>query len=254
MFWNKLKSLEVLLATKEGHERGWFTYTELDTLIQNVDFQKLFQIVASFFTILLATYTAGLLTIIGSMFIVSHIPGNCLQNRFENNKTNLAVVINDTRINENITNAINLEIDEISNTKTETYKNSLDAINVLRTSIILASIKHDNSNISLKHDENENVQEISWEWWDCPTMQWLSETSKLMDNFNFLPKYNYNANYYQVYNLNDKKIDLQDQIHHATKIRIQDQMEISWHKEWTDTIKSNLFNYNPFYYFQDVAS
>lgn len=235
-----------MLAKKEGLTRGWFTYTELSTLAETVCCQALFRLVASLFAILLATYTAGLLTIIGSMFIVSHIPGNCLQS-----KTNLL----DTKAMVTLDDANCYDCDDLINNNEMHRK--LDAVDVLQTSIILASIKREDLNNKTIEDDNVsvNVEYITWNWWESPTMNWLSSTSKLMEQFLLIPTtYNFNENYKEIYNMNNKMLDLEDQIHKGSKIRIQDQMEMSWHKEWTDTIKNNLIDYNLFNYFQDVTS
>lgn len=248
-----------MLAKKEGFSRGWFTYSELDTMVENLHFQNVIQVVASLFAILLATYTAGLLTILGSMFIVSHIPGNCLQNKWnqiDNNKTSSLAVFND--INENIIDDSAIH----ANSNEQTYKKTLHAIDVLQTSIILASIKSHKDGISnnktklslVDDDANDNVEYITWNWWNSPTMEWLTKTSKLMEQLDFLPRYNFNSYNYEIYNMNNKRIELQDQVHKASSVRIQDQMEMSWHKEWTDTIKRNFLDYNLFHYFQDIIS
>lgn len=250
----------MILARKEGFSRGWFTYTELNTLIENIDFQKVFQIVSTLFTVLLATYTAGLITIVSSMFIVSHVPGNCLQsrfNRFENNKTHLAVLDDVAKTEE--TEDVDLKLDVVTLSNNACRK-SMDAVDVLQTSIILASIQphyeigDSLSNNSLLSEDNadDNAEYVTWNWWNSPAMEWLSKTSKFIETFELAPNYNMNNNFFDVNNMNDKQFALQDQIHKATKIRIQDQMEMSWHKEWTDSIKRNLLDYNPL--FQDVTS
>ena len=36
-FWKKLRSLEAKVALKEGKKRGWFSYTELESLLDQIN-------------------------------------------------------------------------------------------------------------------------------------------------------------------------------------------------------------------------
>lgn len=200
------------------------------------------------------------------MFIVSNIPGSCLQSRntYIENKTYLAIRNKEPAIfdNSNSTGDILSEYDLESdiNVDDSMYKNNLkhiDAADVLKTGILLASIKtvpnsrrsHNKSQFVV--DVDSNVTENSWAWWSSPTMDWLTRTSKIIQSFDFIPEFKHFIydHYVDMSIANYKIINLEDHIHKATKVRIQDQMERSWHMEWTDTLKSVFLEYKLFTFF-----
>ncbi|XP_022918358.1 protein CNPPD1 [Onthophagus taurus] len=241
-FWKKLGELERILAKKEGKIRGWFTYTELCNLSTNFDTYSLYNYLFSLSMVLIVTYTAGILTIVGAMFIVSHIPGNCLRplqpiQEAENNLiTNNSVIIN-TPIKYELTKFVN-------------NKHSVDVVNVLKAGLILASIKtsyYSHTNDSFCCDTNNEINEdnkefISWDWWNNPTMDWLTKISENAQSFVLftvnLKIFNYDYSDVQI--SNSKVMELRDHIHKGTATRIQDQLERSWHKEWTDVLKGGF--------------
>lgn len=135
---------------------------------------------------------------------------------------------------------------------------NFNAVKVFKASILLASIKTDsvsNSSDILQTNETDifesNCQSMSWDWWNVPVMNWLSKTSEYIQSFELPILKNY---LYFLENTvaNEKFTYLEDHIRKATKTRIQDQLERSWHVEWTDTIKQHLSYYNILPYLQSI--
>ncbi|XP_034950291.1 protein CNPPD1 [Chelonus insularis] len=77
-FWNRLKKLEECIAYKEARKRGWFSYAELSCLMKIIDLTALVRTVLSISSICVLTYAAGIMTLLGSALITSHIPGTSL--------------------------------------------------------------------------------------------------------------------------------------------------------------------------------
>lgn len=236
--------MEAALAKKEGCNRGWFTYTELQNLLVTVDIRNLIQVVAVVTSVLLTAYFLAVLTVLGSVLIVSNLPGNCLQSRQEylRNHNYMPFIRGQSQNN-------NLKASEDYKTIKNINK-SMDAADVLKASIILASIKttiHSKKiNKLLDNIEvNSTVTNDSWAWWTNPTMEWLTKTSQMLMNYDYIPEFKFVV--YNQYNAmsmgNFKLYELEDHIHKATKVRIQDQMERSWHKEWTDTLRNIFLEY-----------
>lgn len=206
-FWKKLNDMERILARKQGISRGYFTYTELENLSTTIELANLVHCLVAVSLLLATTYTAGVLTIVGSMFLTSQIPGNCLQ------PTNVALMPN----------------------------RSFEIVNMLKTGIILASMKT-NDTIPIENSH----QNMTWDWWNVPVMNWLTKASAEME-FN-TKLFDFSLwNYFDSSFINAKQVHLNNCINKATKTRIQDQLETSWHEEWTDTVKYRLV-YNQLYY------
>uniref|UniRef100_A0A182LWL3 Protein CNPPD1 n=1 Tax=Anopheles culicifacies TaxID=139723 RepID=A0A182LWL3_9DIPT len=76
-FFEKLKSVEKVLAKRQGLTRGWLTYTELINFLPSFAMAKLL-INAS--TVFALSYTASVMTIAGAFLLASnlHLPGNLL--------------------------------------------------------------------------------------------------------------------------------------------------------------------------------
>lgn len=70
-FHEKLKTVERLLAQKEGLARNYFTYTELEMLMPTIDIAK--QII-HYATVIMFTYACSILTIALSSIILTSIP------------------------------------------------------------------------------------------------------------------------------------------------------------------------------------
>lgn len=95
-FWNKLKELEKELAYKEAQKRGWFSYTELNSLLEPAQIMSMISYILNVYTVVVAAYTAGLMTLIGSALIASYIPGTALSSR-QNIQSDIFATHNGTR-------------------------------------------------------------------------------------------------------------------------------------------------------------
>ncbi|XP_014217088.1 protein CNPPD1 [Copidosoma floridanum] len=73
-FWKRLQRLEEDLAIREARKRGWFSYTELNTLLDSANLLALAQTVLGVSSMCIATYAAGLMTLLGSATVASSIP------------------------------------------------------------------------------------------------------------------------------------------------------------------------------------
>lgn len=70
-FHEKLKTVERLLAMKEGLSRGWYTYTELEMLLPTLEVAKQ---ILNYTTILMFSYACSIATIALSSLILASIP------------------------------------------------------------------------------------------------------------------------------------------------------------------------------------
>jgi hypothetical protein len=70
-FYEKLKTVERLLALKEGLPRNSFTYTEMELLAPTLELAKL---IVHYTTILMFTYACSILTIALSSILLTSIP------------------------------------------------------------------------------------------------------------------------------------------------------------------------------------
>lgn len=80
-FWDRLNKLESDLAYKEGNRRGWFSYTELNCLINAIQLTPVIQAFLSVSSVCLAAYVAGVAIILGSVIVASHLPGTVFTSR-----------------------------------------------------------------------------------------------------------------------------------------------------------------------------
>lgn len=135
-----------------------------------------------------------------------------------------------------------------------------NALKVFRASILLASIQSSSTyNISKPQSstdtvdlERESCQQVGWDWWNIPTMIWLSKASDYICQLNFPPIKNY-IYFLENKATNHKLIYLEDHIQKATKTRMQDQIENSWHTEWIDSIKYSYYS-NILPFLQNIKS
>lgn len=89
-FFNKVKSLEIILARQQGTKRGFYTYLELSSLMPSAQVAK--QLIQSIL-VLSFSYTVLVATMVASVFLVSQIPGTYLNARTSttHSSTNLSV-------------------------------------------------------------------------------------------------------------------------------------------------------------------
>ncbi|XP_075220139.1 protein CNPPD1 [Lycorma delicatula] len=80
-FWTGLKGIEREVARREGRRRGWFSYTELVTLLDLVDAWSLAHTLVVVSVVCLTSYTASVMTLVGSAMIASQVilPASILQ-------------------------------------------------------------------------------------------------------------------------------------------------------------------------------
>lgn len=84
-FFEKVKSLEVILARRQGNARGFFTYLELNSVMPSVQITK--QFIQSILVLGLS-YTVFVATMVASVFLVSQIPGTYLNASSRTNTSN----------------------------------------------------------------------------------------------------------------------------------------------------------------------
>uniref|UniRef100_A0A182VU26 Protein CNPPD1 n=1 Tax=Anopheles minimus TaxID=112268 RepID=A0A182VU26_9DIPT len=86
-FFEKLKSVEKVLAKRQGLTRGWLTYTELINFLPSFAMAK--QLIHAS-TVLALSYTASVMTIAGAFLLASnlHLPGNLLYRGSSNLESN----------------------------------------------------------------------------------------------------------------------------------------------------------------------
>lgn len=166
-FWEKLQQLEKNVAYREAHKRKWCTYTELSYLMNSVQLIRIAQTLISVSSICLATYAAGLATLLGSTLVAHFIVQNCLpgaslsSRQSTNLSMNLATNLTSTDLTDSLINMRSQETDDglpIS-----------DSENIMDYSAI-AEI------------DNDDESTASWKWWLNSTMTWLPEYCNLESN------------------------------------------------------------------------
>ncbi|KAJ8967527.1 hypothetical protein NQ314_002842 [Rhamnusium bicolor] len=179
--------METSIAARQGTSRGYFTYTELQNLAATIEVHNLIHCIVAVSVILAATYTAGLLTILSSVFLVSQVPGTSLYTKKLDSQENVIMpMLNEKKLT--------VEPDTTDKIKTDFNSKymlrNVDVVNVLKTSILLASIKsctpfnQSNNTDNYKLDkDNNNVQYISWDYWNVPIMDWLAKSSEFVTSF-----------------------------------------------------------------------
>jgi len=70
-FYEKLKTVERLLAMKEGMARGWFTYSELEKLLPTIEIAKQ---LLHYTSIIMFSYVCSIMTFALSSVILANIP------------------------------------------------------------------------------------------------------------------------------------------------------------------------------------
>lgn len=265
-FWAKLRSLEFTLAKREGSNRGFYTYTELENLFTAIDTRNLINSLATVIAVFTAAYTMGVLTMVSAVFVASNV-SNALMIKTQGNMVTDDIVVNNNNMEMGIFNQADQNSSEmldvsnqiLADLSLQQNKHNMSAIDVLQTSIILASIKSTNPKVKeTLLDPNDTISEnttntesVTWDWWSNPVMEWLTETSKSIETWTFIlnTKPYIQDRYKEMSLAMYKWFGLQDQVHRATKMRIQDQLERTWHMEWTDSVCNMLvgldYNSNP---------
>ncbi|XP_078045249.1 protein CNPPD1 [Augochlora pura] len=154
-FWERLQRLEKTIAYKEAQKRGWFSYTELNCLMNSMQLLTIANAVINISSICLATYTAGIVTLLGSAFVASYLPGTVLSPRQTTNSTDV------TRINLN-------PIVDMPSTMIEDVPED-----VLRTDFITTSSHCNESQQNCDSIDSNEVVNEHWKWWLNSVMIWL---------------------------------------------------------------------------------
>jgi len=72
-FWTRLRDLEQKVALSEGTRRGWYTYSDLELLLDKLEIGSLTRTLLTVSAACLTSYTASVLTLIGSALLVGHL-------------------------------------------------------------------------------------------------------------------------------------------------------------------------------------
>ncbi|XP_006617553.1 protein CNPPD1 [Apis dorsata] len=159
-FWERLQKLERDIAYKEAQKRGWFSYTELSCLMNSMQLIAVAHAVVNVSSICLATYTAGVVTLLGSALVASYLPGTVLNNPRQ--------AINSTDI---MKADFNSEMDI-------TAPIEILSENVLTTDFISTSLllNCNQSQQNCEHIKIHKITNVNWRWLSS-IMIWLPQHS-----------------------------------------------------------------------------
>ncbi|XP_043254097.1 protein CNPPD1 isoform X1 [Colletes gigas] len=160
-FWERLQRLEKDIAYKEAQKRGWFSYTELSCLMNSVQLITVAHSVINVSSICLATYTAGIVTLLGSALVASYFPGTVLSPRQITNSSDI------TKIDLN-------PLVDVPSTAIESVSENVLTTDFMPISPSCNETQQDSENIEPKKIVNE-----CWKWWLNSVMLWLPEYSSL---------------------------------------------------------------------------
>ncbi|XP_043673394.1 protein CNPPD1 [Vespula pensylvanica] len=154
-FWKRLQKLEKDIAYKEAQKRGWFSYTELSCLMDSVQLLALVYEFINISSVCLVAYAIGVVTILGSAIVTSHLPGTHLSSTVLRNTENITNISIDTEIEKERINQ-DIEIPDIFTTMDFTHATKSDKI-----------------------CEKNEVVSISWKCWIHSMATWLPEDTYL---------------------------------------------------------------------------
>ncbi|CAD1468347.1 unnamed protein product, partial [Heterotrigona itama] len=157
-FWERLQKLEKDVAYKEAQKRGWFSYTELTCLMNSMQLIAVAQAVVNISSICLATYTAGVVTLLGSALVASCLPG-----------TVLSPTINSTNI-------MKIDLNSVTDIISSIEENILSK-DILTPNFMSTSLNCNQSQQNCEYIETNDVTNINWKWWLNSMMIQLSEFS-----------------------------------------------------------------------------
>ncbi|XP_060811866.1 protein CNPPD1 [Bombus pascuorum] len=162
-FWERLQKLEKDVAYREAQKRNWFSYTELTCLMNSTQLTAIAQVVVNISTICLATYTAGVITLLGSALVASYLPGTVLSPRQINNSTDMKTDCNPVM---DVT-SLPIEIESISSE------------DILIDDFIYTSLSCNQSQENYEYITINETIDANWKWWLNSMMIWLPEYSGL---------------------------------------------------------------------------
>lgn len=162
-FWERLQLLEKNVAYREVHKRRWCTYTELSYLMNSIQLIRIAQTLISVSSICLATYAAGLATLLGSTLVAHFIVQSCLPASFSSRQpTNLSMNLPTTDLTDSLINTRSQEINDVGLPISDS-ENVADYFATMET-------------------DNDDEDPASWKWWLNSTMTWLPEHCNLEGN------------------------------------------------------------------------
>ncbi|XP_017756051.1 PREDICTED: protein CNPPD1, partial [Eufriesea mexicana] len=159
-FWDRLQKLEKDIAYKEAQKRGWFSYTELSCLMNSMQLIAIAHAVVNISTVCLATYAAGIVTLLGSALVASYLPGTVLSPRQTTNTTDL------------IKTDFNPVMDVTSPIETLPE-------NILTADFIPTPLSCNQSQQNCEHIKINQTADVNWRWWLNSMMIWLPQYSSL---------------------------------------------------------------------------
>lgn len=164
-FWEKLQRLEKDVAYREVQKRGWCSYTELNCLLNSVQLIAIAQTLINVSSICLATYAAGLATLVGSTLIAHFVAQSCLPGASlsPGQSANLRTNFMSTNV--------------LMNTQSQ-------EINVNDLPISDSLIPDENVDYSAETDNNDD-DIVGWQWWLNSMMTWLPEYCILENDVEF---------------------------------------------------------------------
>ncbi|XP_076755319.1 protein CNPPD1 [Xylocopa sonorina] len=158
-FWERLQKLEKDIAYKEAQKRGWFSYTELSCLMNSMQLLAVAHAVVNISSICLATYTAGIVTLLGSALVASYFPGTILSPRQTTNSTEIMK----TDLN---------PIMDVTSSPIEALTE-----NILTTDFMSSSLSCNQSQQNCENIGTNEITDTNWRWWLNSMMIWLPEHS-----------------------------------------------------------------------------
>ncbi|XP_017880844.1 protein CNPPD1 [Ceratina calcarata] len=157
-FWERLQKLEKDIAYKEARKRGWFSYTELSCLMNSMQLLEVAHAVVNVSSICLATYTAGVVTLLGSALVASYFPGTILGPRQTTNSTDVIKTdLNPVDVTASLVEVLHEQI--------------------LMTDLVSLSLNCNKSEQGCENIGMNDVSDANWEWWLNSMMTWLPEHS-----------------------------------------------------------------------------
>ncbi|KAL7293114.1 hypothetical protein TKK_0013267 [Trichogramma kaykai] len=155
-FWRRLQNLEKDVAFKEAHKRGWFSYTELNTLLNLADVLTMLQTLVNVCSFCIATYTAGLFTLLGAVTVAAQLPDTLL-----NMKQSQSLALAPSTNTNHILHHKNLRIQSLEDFEEDVESLLLDSV-LERSKMCNESYANlNNFKINDKHNNNNN-QGLQW--------------------------------------------------------------------------------------------
>lgn len=170
-FWEKLQRLEKDVAYREVQKRGWCSYTELNCLLNSVQLIAIAQTLINVSSVCLATYAAGLVTLVGSTLIAHFVVQSCLP-----------------RASLDPGQSVNLRMNLMStDVLINTQSQEINASNLLISDSLIPDENVDYSevdNVDFSEIDNDDAI-VGWQWWLNSMMTWLPENCILENDVEF---------------------------------------------------------------------